>query len=298
MRDSTRVLVLGSGSNLLFARDFGGLVVRCRFKEIEVSSLGGGKVEVAAGAGLPWDWIVRYCVHRGWSGLENLSLIPGSVGAAPIQNIGAYGVEISSCFSWLEALDLQSGELHRMGPAECCFSYRDSRFKSDWKDRFLVLRVAFRLGGQLPVTDYPSLQAELSRAGITKPTATSIRRAVIAIRQRRLPDPARVGNAGSFFKNPVVDAERLSMLRKEWPELPAFETGDGHYRVAAGWLVESCGWKGIQRGSVGVSEDHALVLINCGSAQGHEILALATEIELSVKARFNLRLEREVRVIS
>lgn len=291
------MLVLGGGSNVLFAGDYDGLVVRCQFREIEVLRLAGGQVEVIAGAGLAWDHLVGYCVDRGWSGIENLSLIPGSVGGAPIQNIGAYGVEFSCCFAWLEALDLQTGRLKRMESRDCRFAYRDSRFKADWRDRFLILRVAVRLGPTEPVFDYPSLREELALGDVNRPTCAMVRSAVIAIRNRRLPNPALVGNAGSFFKNPVVDTERLETLLSADRDLPAFALSEGGYRVPAGWLVENCGWKGVSRGGAGVSSTHAIVLINRGGAEGREILALAAEIEASVQARFGIQLEREVRVI-
>ena len=291
-------LVLGGGSNLLLSQEVVQrpvLHVRLRGRRVIADAGPRDTVIVEAGAGEPWDPFVRWTLAQGLAGLENLALIPGTVGAAPIQNIGAYGVELRERFESLDAFHLARGERRRFDAADCAFAYRDSTFKRDEGRGWLVLAVRFRLPhaarGALCL-DYGEVRDELAARGIASAAPTDVADAVAAIRQRKLPDPAVLGNAGSFFKNPVVDAATASMLKAREPQLPTWPT-DGGTKLAAGWLIERCGWKGHRRGDAGVHERHALVLVNHGNARGADLLALAHDIQRSVDARFGIRLEPE-----
>lgn len=287
--------VLGGGSNLVLTGDFDGLVLHVRIPGRELVAEDDAAWIVRAGAGESWHAFVCWTLEQGWPGLENLALIPGTVGAAPIQNIGAYGLEMAERFLQLEATDLATGEAVAFDGPACRFGYRDSLFKSEAvAGRYLVTAATFGLPKRWrPVAGYADLAQELDARRIADPTARQIADAVIAIRSRKLPDPAHLGNAGSFFKNPVVDAAAFARLAARHPALPHYAQPDGTIKLAAGWLVERCGWKGKTLGPVGVYEKQALVLINRGGARGEDVLRLAGAIRESVRAAFGIELEME-----
>ena len=289
-----RRFVLGGGSNLILAGDFEGLVLHVRIPGREQVAEDADAWLVRAGAGEHWHDFVSWTLDRGWPGLENLALIPGTVGAAPVQNIGAYGLEMAERFHCLEAVDLATAETVVLDRAACRFDYRDSAFKREAAGRYLITAVTFRLPKRWqPVTGYADVARELDVRGIAKPTAWDIADAVVAIRSRKLPDPARIGNAGSFFKNPQVDAATFHNLFARYPGLPYYPQRDGTMKLAAGWLIERCGWKGKNLGPVGVYERQALVLVNRGGARGEDVLRLARAIQASVRAMFGVELEPE-----
>ncbi len=298
-------MVLGGGSNILLTRDWPGAVLLNRIEGIDLVEQAADHVVVRAGAGVVWHQLVMHCVANGWSGLENLSLIPGSVGAAPMQNIGAYGAEIKDRFDHLEALRIADGEVVRFNAADCRFGYRESYFKREGKDRYIILHVAFRLS-TAPVINvsYGSIKQELAARGITAPTIREVSDAVIAIRTSKLPDPMALGNAGSFFKNPVVPQALVDRIKAHTPDLVTYPAGEGHLKLAAGQLIEKAGWKGFKQtytdgrtGGYGVHTDQALVLVNHGNATGREVYDLSTRILDSVHERFGVELEREVNII-
>ena len=290
------LLVLGGGSNLLFCSDFEGLVICPQFMEIAPTVLPNNEVLVSAGAGVVWDTLVAYCVNEGWGGVENLSGIPGTVGAAPVQNIGAYGVEVKDTIAEVEAMRLDTLETLRFTNADCCFGYRNSIFKQAWKNKLLITKVLFRLSTQAELKIHYGSLSELLKplpaAGIQE-----VRKAVLQIRKEKLPDPAEIGNAGSFFKNPTVSTSAASALQTAYPQLTIYPAENGEVKIPAGWLIEQCGWKGKQTGCVGVHKAQALVLVNCGGGTGEEVLQLAAAIRQSVADRFNIELEMEVNVV-
>ncbi len=287
------VLVLGGGSNLLLTRDVDALILRMCTRGVRVLGDDGVQVVVEAEAGECWHPFVRQTLAMGLCGLENLSLIPGTVGAAPIQNIGAYGVEIKDVFAGLTAIDMRSGETRDFSPAECEFGYRESRFKRE-AGRWLILRVRFALSRTARLKlDYGPLRQRLQERGISAPGPQDVSRAVCAIRQEKLPDPKVLGNAGSFFKNPVVSAEAAERLRLEYPDLIGYPQADGRVKLAAGWLIEKAGWKGVREGDAGVHSLQALVLVNYGQASGEQLLQLARKIQADIQARFAVELEIE-----
>ncbi len=286
--------VLGGGSNVILTGDFEGLVLHVRIPGRELLAEETDARIVRAGAGENWHDFVCWTLERGWPGLENLSLIPGTVGAAPIQNIGAYGLEMAERFQQLEAVDLETSATVMFDRAACRFGYRDSVFKREATGRYLITSVTFRLPKHWrPEIRYAELARELERRRIANPTARQVSDAVIAVRSRKLPDPACVGNAGSFFKNPVVGAATFASLAARYPELPRYPQADGTVKLAAGWLIERCGWKGRDLGPVGVYEKQALVLVNRGGARGADVLRLAGAIQESVWAAFGVKLEQE-----
>jgi len=287
------LLVIGGGSNLLLTHDVEALVLRMASRGLRVLGEQDGRVLIEAEAGEPWHPFVQWTLAQGLQGLENLSLIPGTVGAAPMQNIGAYGVEIKDCFAGLTALDRQSGELCEFYLEDCRFAYRDSLFKRE-PGRWLILRVRFALthAGELQL-DYGPLRQRLSEMGITSPTATDVSQAVCSIRSEKLPDPAQLGNAGSFFKNPVVPQALAEQIRLDYPDLVAYPAGDGQIKLAAGWLIDKAGWKGFREGDAGVHRLQALVLVNYGKASGEQLLALARRIQADILQRFAVELEME-----
>ena len=292
------VLVLGEGSNLLFAGDHPGVVICLAMAGTRVLEDDGAHALVRADAGVNWNDFVRWTLGKGLAGLENTSLIPGTVGACPIQNIGAYGVEVREFIHAVEAFEPATGKLHRFPPAACAFAYRDSRFKHA-PDRYIVTAVEFALS-RTPTLhlDYAGIREELADMGVTSPAARHVADAVIAIRRRKLPDPAVIGNAGSFFKNPMVPAAQAGALQTEHPALPVFRGNDaGTRKLSAGWLIDQCGWKGHRDGDAGVAASHALVLVNHGQATGQQLLDLARRIADSVRTRFGVALEPEPRVI-
>jgi UDP-N-acetylmuramate dehydrogenase len=289
-------LIIGSGSNLLFTSDFSGVIIHLQTNNIKIFSDSGNEVLVYADAGVLWDDFVNWCVGKGYGGVENLSLIPGTVGAVPVQNIGAYGVEAADVIGQVAVLDTVTGEKVVFSREACKFSYRDSIFKSELKRKYLITGVWFRLmKNPLLNTGYGTLHDEVARTGT--PSVRTVRAAVIKIRQSKLPDPKLIGNAGSFFKNPVMEAERAEKIARNYPEAPIYEAGTGLKKVAAGWLIEKCGWKGKRFGDAGVHEKQALVLVNYGKAKGRDILKLSEDIRKSVADKFEIWLEKEVEVI-
>ncbi|NMG44754.1 UDP-N-acetylmuramate dehydrogenase [Aromatoleum toluvorans] len=287
-------LILGGGSNLVLTRDFPGLVLKVGIAGRRLAGEDADAWYVEAGAGENWHDFVRWTLAQGWPGLENLSLIPGTVGAAPVQNIGAYGLEMAERFHSLQAVSLETGAPLRLAGADCRFAYRDSVFKRELAGRVLITAVTFRLPkGWQPVTGYADVARELAARGIATPSALDVSDAVIAIRRRKLPDPARIGNAGSFFKNPVVDADLLARLDAAHPDLPRYPQPDSRFKLAAGWLIDRCGWKGRDLGPVGAYEQQALVLVNRGGATGADVERIARAIQADVFARFGVNLEPE-----
>lgn len=290
-------LILGGGSNILLTKDFDGLVLKNEIKGVHTVSEDDEHVYVKAGAGENWHQFVMHCIEKGYGGLENLSLIPGNVGASPMQNIGAYGVEIKDVFEELEALHLEEHTLVSFNREACAFGYRESVFKRQYKDQFAILQVIYKLNKK-PVfnTSYGAIEQELERLGKT-PSVRSISEAVINIRTSKLPNPAEIGNAGSFFKNPEVTKEKYEELKLAFPNIVAYPLPGGHYKLAAGWLIEQSGWKGYRNGDAGVHARQALVLVNYGNARGEEIVELSWKIVDSVKEKFGVALEREVNII-
>ncbi len=292
------VLILGGGSNLLFTGDYNGLVIKIGFKGITVENQNDGTVLVTGSAGEEWDSFVSFCVENGYSGLENLSLIPGVVGTSPVQNVGAYGIEVKDTIDHVTVFDRITGTIEKLSNEDCHFGYRDSIFKYAFKGRYIITSVTFRLmlNPQFH-TQYGAIASELAAMEVKDLSLAAIRKAVISIRKRKLPDPALIGNAGSFFKNPTVDALKYDHLHSEFPGIVAFELYDGRYKLSAGWLIEQCGWKGYRKGDAGVHDHQALVLVNYGHATGEQIITLAKDIQSSIKAKFDVSLEMEVNVV-
>lgn len=291
-------LILGGGSNLLFTRDFTGLVIKNNIHGIEVIKENEENVWIAAGGGENWHQFVLYCIEHGFAGIENLSLIPGTVGAAPMQNIGAYGVEIKDYFHTLEAVEMGTGQLHTFDREDCQFGYRNSIFKNELKGRYLIVKVIFRLNKN-PVfhTSYGAIRQTLDAMGVEQLSIKAVSEAVIRIRQSKLPDPAQIGNAGSFFKNPTIDKDVFERIRERYPDIPGYDAPAGQVKVPAGWLIDQCGWKGKVAGNVGVHKNQALVLVNLGNARGHEVKKLAEDIQESVVSQFGIELMPEVNMV-
>lgn len=292
-------LFLGGGSNVLLTKAQEALVVKISIPGITVIKEDADNVWLKGGAGVVWDEFVQYAVNQGWSGLENLSLIPGTVGAAPMQNIGAYGAEIKDTFESLEALNLQTLALEVFDAKACAFGYRESFFKRAGKGQYLISSVTFKLSKKPSVkTSYGAIQEVLAAKGITNPSIREVADAVIEIRQSKLPDPKEIGNSGSFFKNPTVSASEASRLMAEFPGIPNYPVeGSSDVKFPAGWFIEKAGWKGFRRGDAGVHAKQALVLVNYGEATGAEILALSEEIKQSIKDTFGVSLETEVNIL-
>lgn len=295
---SSEVLVLGGGSNILFTKNVDGLVLKNEIRGIELVKEDNDYYYVKASAGENWHSFVQYCIQHNYSGIENLSLIPGNVGASPMQNIGAYGVEIKDVFEELEAYHLQEKTVYVFGSQDCAFGYRESVFKNRYKGQFIILNVTFRLRKK-PVlhTSYGAIQQELEKMQVKELSIQAISEAVIRIRSSKLPDPAVIGNAGSFFKNPVIPQEHFQQLRERYPDMQGFSSGEGLIKVPAGWLIEQCGWKGYRKGDAGCYEKQALVLVNYGDASGDEIYGLSAAIIESVLSKFEITLEREVNIL-
>jgi UDP-N-acetylmuramate dehydrogenase len=289
-------MFLGGGSNMLFTKDFPGTVVRLCTKGIQVVEEDNDSVLVRAASGENWDGFVKFCVEKGWGGLENLSMIPGNVGTGPIQNIGAYGVELKDRFVELEALRIDTLEKVVLSKEQCEFGYRDSIFKRREKGKFFILKVSFRLLKQPELNlDYGTIREELQTMNRLSPTISDVREAVCRIRGKKLPDPVQMGNAGSFFKNPSISRQQFINLKERFPGVVSYPQEDA-YKVAAAWMIEQCGWKGKRYGDAGVHENQPLVLVNHGSATGEEILNLANQIIQSVEEKFGIRLEPEVNI--
>ena len=290
-------LVLGGGSNILLTKDVDGTVIKNEVMGIDIVHENKEHVYVRAGAGENWHQLVLYCVRNEFAGMENLSLIPGNVGASPMQNIGAYGVEVKDIFYELEAYHKEEKTIVKFSAADCEFGYRESVFKRKCKDQFIIMSVTFRLNKQ-PVfhTSYGAIQQELEKMEVKDLSIKAISQAVINIRSSKLPDPKAVGNAGSFFKNPQVEMEIFKQLQDAFPGIPSFPFDDEHVKVPAGWLIEQCGWKGFREGDAGCYPKQALVLVNYGNAKGKDIYDLSERILQSIKTKFNIVLEREVNI--
>lgn len=293
-----RRLLLGGGSNVLFLKDFEGLVLKIQLKGIEIIQEDAHEVLVRVGAGENWHQFVLFCISKDWAGVENLSLIPGTVGAAPMQNIGAYGVELQEVFDSLQAWHLEEHQFYTFDKASCRFGYRESVFKHKYKDKFLITDVTFRLS-KVPRfnVSYGALQETLRAQGVEQLSLKAVSDAVVAIRSSKLPNPAEIGNAGSFFKNPTITQAHLEALRQTYPQLPSYPAAEGSAKVPAAWLIEQCGWKGKRIGDIGVHPKQALVLVNYGQGSGQAIADLAQEIAESVWKRFEIRLVPEVNFI-
>jgi len=291
------VTLLGGGSNMVLAGPVPGLTIAMRSRGRRVVERTADNVLIEGEAGENWHQLVGWSLDHGFHGLENLSLIPGTLGAAPVQNIGAYGVELCDVFDSLDALDRHTGEVCRLDRAACRFAYRDSLFKQQ-PGRFVILRVRLRLATRpQPRLGYAPLAAAWQALGLQRPDSRVISELVCRIRRSKLPDPAQLGNAGSFFKNPLVSVERATALLAAWPGMPHYPQDDGSIKLAAGWLIEQAGWKGHCRGSVGVHCEQALVLVNFGGARGAEVMALAGDIQQDVVRRFGVTLEMEPQLI-
>jgi UDP-N-acetylmuramate dehydrogenase len=295
--DAVPLTVLGGGSNVLLTGDVQGLVMKMEIMGRRIVREDANHVDVEFGAGEVWHDVVTWTVEQGWGGLENLALIPGTVGAAPMQNIGAYGTEQASCAVSVSYVDRRAHSIQTLDAAACEFGYRESIFKHDLRDKAVIVHVTYRLQRHPSVnTTYADVRNELQVRDITQPTIRDVFDAVVAIRTRKLPDPAVIGNAGSFFKNPVVDAETYTRLRSANADMPAYPQADGTYKLAAAWLIDQCGWKGHRDGDAGVHANQALVLVNHGGATGRQILELSARIVASVHDAFGVTLEREVNV--
>lgn len=291
------LLIIGGGSNLLFTADFPGTVVRSAIKGISAEERD-GEVWLRCGSGETWDDVVALCVQRGWYGAENLSLIPGDVGASAVQNIGAYGTEVKDIVERIEAVDISTGERVQIPASECQYGYRDSRFKHEWHQRFFITAVTYRLSLSFePRLDYGNIREMLSQEGITQPTAAQLRQVIIDIRNAKLPDTKVEGNAGSFFVNPVVSREKYEQLAAKYPGMPHYMIDDCHEKIPAGWLIEQCGWKGRTLGRAGVHHRQALVLVNKGGATGEEVLRLCETVKADVRRKFGIEIHSEVNII-
>ncbi len=296
--------ILGGGSNVLLTKNINGLVIKNGIPGIEVGDYSSEHAVVKAGAGVVWHELVLWAIGRNLGGIENLSLIPGLVGAGPIQNIGAYGVEIKDSFEQLEAIHLQTGELIVFKAADCEFGYRDSVFKNKFKNNFLITAVSLRLlKTDAPgvhyrfKTEYGDIKAILAERNIFDLSVKAVSDAVIQIRSSKLPDPKVIGNAGSFFKNPIVNTEKFESLAAIYPDMPSYRQADGNFKIPAGWLIEQCGWKGKIVGNTGSHSKQALVLVNYGNATGKEIWELASQIQQSVREKFGIEILTEVNIV-
>jgi len=298
LKSQTSNLILGGGSNILLTKDYDGLVLKNEIRGIAELHEDSEYVYVKAGAGENWHQFVLYCIERNWAGVENLSLIPGNVGASPMQNIGAYGVEIDDVFWDLEAFHKKDKKVVTFTRSDCEFGYRESVFKEKFKDQFVILNVTFQLRKKPRFnTSYGAIEQELQRMGVRELSLKAISAAVINIRNSKLPNPGEIGNAGSFFKNPSVTNEQFVSLKARFENMAGHENIDGTVKLAAGWLIEQCGWKGYRKGDAGCHAKQALVLVNYGNATGTEIYNLSEEIIQSVKEKFGITLEREVNII-
>ncbi len=293
-----QLFVLGGGSNILFTQDYNGLMLKSAINGIEIIEETNEYVYVKVGGGEIWHNFVLHCVNQNWGGVENLSLIPGTVGAAPIQNIGAYGAELKDTFYEVEILHLDSLIKQTLSKEACKFAYRDSIFKQEYKGKIVILSVTFKLN-KIPIvnTSYGDINKELESQKISSPTIQDVSRAVCKIRSSKLPDPNELGNAGSFFKNPIVSDSQFETLKAKYPTIVGYKSGNNLTKLAAGWLIEQCGWKGKRIGDAGVHKNQALVLVNYGKAKGSEIIDLAHKIQDSVKEKFSVDIEPEINIL-
>lgn len=295
---SEDIFILGGGSNMLLTKDIEGTVLQIGLKGKEILKQTEEDVFIRVQAGENWHEIVLWTIENNWGGLENLSLIPGNIGTAPIQNIGAYGVELKDSFFSCEAIDLQTLEVSEFDNASCEFGYRNSIFKSTVKGKYIITSVTFRLTRKNHVlhTRYGSIQEALDEMGVMEAGIKDISNAVIGIRTQKLPDPKILGNSGSFFKNPVIPVKQLEVLQKSFPEIPSYKVSDTEFKVPAGWLIEQAGLKGYREGDAGVHKNQALVLVNYGAATGKEILNLAKKVQTEVFEKFQIELQPEVNI--
>ncbi len=291
-------LILGGGSNMLLTKDFDGLVIKMSIKGMDVVKETEENIWIKAGAGVVWHDLVMHCVDQNYAGIENLSLIPGTVGAAPMQNIGAYGIEIKEVFEELEALEIETGEIRTFDKATCNFGYRESIFKHEAKGKYIILNVTFKLSKNPTFhLEYGAIRDTLAEMGVLELGIRAISDAVIHIRQSKLPNPAEIGNAGSFFKNPEIPNTQFEALKAQFPTIPSYPVNGTTTKVPAGWLIEQAGWKGQRFGNVGVHAKQALVLVNYGGGKGEEIKDLSQKIQASVKEKFGIQLSAEVNFI-
>lgn len=299
LKEYQNKFILGGGSNMLLTKDIDSLVVHVNLKGIEIVDENEEFVYIKANAGEVWHELVLWTINRDYGGLENLSLIPGNVGTAPIQNIGAYGVELKDIFDSCEALDVNSLELRIFKFEECHFGYRESIFKQDLKGQYIITSVTFKLSKKDHAlhTQYGAILSELEHMNIQQPTIQDISKAVIAIRQSKLPDPKKIGNSGSFFKNPIITVEHLENLKLNFPEIPSYVVSETEVKVPAGWLIEKAGFKGKTLGNYGIHKDQALVLVNYGNAKGSDIFKLALLIQKTIYRIFSIKIETEVNII-
>jgi UDP-N-acetylmuramate dehydrogenase len=291
--------ILGGGSNILFTKQLiDSLVLKNELKGIQLKSEDAQHFYVEVAAGENWHQFVLQCIKNGWAGVEKLSLIPGTVGASPIQNIGAYGVEVKDMIESVEAYHIGDRSIQQFKNSDCAFDYRDSAFKSKWKNQFVITKILFRLS-KIPIykTSYGAIETELIKMGVTAPSIQSISDAIIKIRSSKLPDPAIIGNAGSFFKNPSISKEQFEKIKSKHADLTGYPNNNGSIKIAAGWLIEKAGWKGYREGDAGCHALQALVLINYGNATGSEIFNLSQKIIESIHQDFDIRLEREVNIL-
>ena len=292
------LMTLGGGSNLLLTRDFDGTVLHSAIKGIEKTQETADDVLVRVGSGEVWDHFVAHCVAQGWHGTENLSLIPGEVGASAVQNIGAYGAEAQDIIYKVEAMEIASGNMVELTNADCHYGYRQSLFKTQWKGRFVITHVTYRLGKTFtPRLDYGNILAELHQEGIVSPTPQQLRDVIIKIRREKLPDPEVEGNAGSFFMNPIVSRGKYDELAAQYPNMPHYDIDADHVKIPAGWMIDQCGWKGRSLGRAGVHSKQALVLVNRGGATGNEVVTLCTTICNDVKQKFGIDINPEVNIL-
>ena len=295
---SEKKLILGGGSNILLTKDFNGLIIKNNIKGFKILKENESFIDLEIGAGENWHEIVLKCVEKNWGGIENLSLIPGNSGTAPMQNIGAYGVEIKETFLSLEALELKSGKIITFQKEDCKFGYRESIFKNEKKNQYIILNISLRLNKNPVVNiEYGDIKNILNQKQIKDPSIKDVSNAIIKIRQSKLPDPKKIGNSGSFFKNPIISLENISILKLKFPKIVHYKINDYEYKVAAGWLIENGGWKGKRINNYGVHKNQALVLVNYGGAKGIDIYTLSEEIIQDIKIKFGIELEREVNVI-
>jgi UDP-N-acetylmuramate dehydrogenase len=291
-------LVLGGGSNILFVQDFAGWVIQLGIMDIEQIYEDNTSVYIKAGAGLNWHKLVEYCIQNNYAGIENLSLIPGTVGGASLQNIGAYGVELSQVLASLEAMEIQTGTIQTFHNQDCHFGYRESIFKKELKNQYIILSITLRLQKEPEFkTDYGSIQETLASMQVKELSIQAISKAIVQIRQGKLPNFKQVGNAGSFFQNPVLETEQLESLQQHYPDLVCHALPQGKSKISAAWLIEKSDWKGYREGQVGVDPNHALVLVNYGGATGQEVYQLAQKIQKSVQTQFGISLTPEVAII-
>lgn len=292
------IFILGGGSNILFTKNFDGLVLKNEIGGIELIKEDEHYCYVKAGAGVNWHSFVLHCISHDFAGVENLSLIPGNVGASPMQNIGAYGAEIKDVFESLEAFNIAERKVVQFSLNDCSFGYRESVFKRKYKDQFVILNVTFRLKRKPEFNvSYGMIAQELERMNIKELSIKAVSQAVINIRRSKLPDPAEIGNAGSFFKNPTISSDQFKMLKEKFPAMVGYPAADNKTKIAAGWLIEQCGWKGYREGDAGCHAKQALVLVNYGNASGNDIYTLSEKILQSVKSNFGIELEREVNIV-